>query len=791
MISASSNHDITPESPAQNSEWSFLDPTVIGQENAPFDSFSSPPGFAATNRGGAPPEADAETDSFEIDVEQYWIEKDEERLTVIFGMKKMMAKMKEEQANTAKAFQMAAKATQKLQAELEKKDSTLSQVEDVMNDLLHNLDAAEMDKEKLEKELAISRKDCKYQLDRAEESLTLVQGGPSQGAIAELIRAKAEAESRITAQKTEWESEKDSLESQLRQRCESVARLTRTLSRVANSDQWQEVQRELKELTKRAGRLPEDLEVALLECDKWKIRHDNISREHAQLRSEKASLQEQFLSEKANLKETLQEVKDFDLRRMRELKQKCKNKEASEGALKECLKRAFERMIRCSLCLETEGYSPFDTQHREICEKVSELTGENYQEPLFSYYAEHDVQSEFDCGDNGIDNDEEVVFDNQGAQVGSEELDVHGNDQGSTLDLFSAPTPSTTEDDNVTSSTTQEQEGQESPVIQEARNEREVIHTNEFQTTAADQAFPAVPEPFASPRDQRGNASSNGGQGFRIFSSAGPTIPSLNEGEGHSQDFWGNTSFATVENNPFASNPASAAESEANSSKVPPVFKIFATSQPAEVETPASEHSQAEQGIEAIEAPMEATPTITEAAFSPPQLQEFSFGGSISPADFTASFPSSTPAPNPLSNGIFSFGTQHTASVDVQAGENTAEEREVSEEDMSNLEVPTDRAPQEEPIEKTPEVTPPLETVLQNETPPQSPPAPAPYSQTPPTSPTATPPSAPPSPPPPSRSQQKRAKKAQEKAAKKAEMEARIEKARERRRVQEVMMMRC
>lgn len=112
MISASSNHDITPESPAQTSEWSFLDPPVMGQENAPFDSFSSPPGFAATDRSGASPEADAETDSAEIDVEQYWIEKDEERLLVIFGMKRTMAKMKEEQANTAKAFQMAAKASQ-------------------------------------------------------------------------------------------------------------------------------------------------------------------------------------------------------------------------------------------------------------------------------------------------------------------------------------------------------------------------------------------------------------------------------------------------------------------------------------------------------------------------------------------------------------------------------------------------------------------------------------------------------------------------------------------------------
>lgn len=796
MISSSSNHETLPESAAQNSEWSFLDPPVMVQENAPFDSFSSPPGFAAIDRSGASSEADAETDSAEVDVEQYWIEKDEERLTVIFGMEKTMAGMKEEQANTAKAFQMAAKANQKLQAELKKKKSTLRQMEDVINDLLHNLDAADMDTERLEKELANSRIDCKYQLDRAEESMTSVQGGPSQGTIAELIQAKAEAESRITAQKMEWESEKDSLESQLKERCKSVAHLTETLSRVADLDRWQEVRRELEELAKRAGQLPEDLEVALLECERCKNRHNNISQEHAQLRSEKASLQEQFLSEKATLQETLQELKDFDLRRIRELKQKWKDKKVSERALKGCLKRAFERMVRCSLCLETEGYSPFDSKHREICEKVSELTGEDYQEPLLNYYAEHDVESEFKFGDDGVADDEEVVFDNQGAQAGSEELDVHGNDQESTLELSSAPTPGTTENDSVTSSTTQEQEGQESPVIQEARNEREVIHTNDSQITAADQAFPAVPDPLDGPRDQRGNTPSNGRQGFSIFSSAGSTNPTLNEGEGRSQDFWSNTSFAAVENNPFASNAASAADLEANTNKVPPVFNLFAISQSAEVETPASEHSEAEQGTEAIESPREAAPSTTNAAFLPPQLQEFNFGGNISPAAFTNSSPyPSTPAPRPSSNGIFSFGEQHAASVDVQLEEEAAEEREISEEDMSNTEAPTEKAEEEEEppfTQKTPDVNPSEQNVTQNENLPDEITAPVPPTpQIPSPSPSPTLLCAPPSPPPPSRSQQKRAKKAQEKAIKKAEMEARNAKARERRRVQEVMMMRC
>lgn len=766
MNSSSSDHETQLESPAQTCEWSFLDRPVMGHENLPFDGFSSPPGFAARDPSGTSLEADAETDTAEVDIEQYWIEKEEERLVVIRNMEKTMVEMKEMQENTAKAFQVAAKATQRLQAELEKNKSSLRQMENVMNDLLHNLDATDMHKEELEKEVANNRKDCKYQLDRAEESLTLVQDGPSQGTFSESIQAKAEAESRITIQKTEWASEKDSLESQLRQRCESVARLTKTLSRVADLDRWQEVQKELEELTKRAGRLPEDLKVALSECDMWKNRHDNIWQEYAQLCSEKAALQE-----------TLHEVEDFDTRCIRELKQKCKQRQTSERAFKECLKRAFERMVRCSLCLETEGYSAFDTEHRDICEKVSELTGEDYQEPLLNYYAERDIQSEFNFGDNVVVDDEEVVFDNRWARAGSEELDLRGNEPESTLDLSSAPTPGTTEEDSVTTSITQEQEDQESLVIQEARKEGEVIHTNESQTTAADEVFPAGPDPFHDPRDQDGNAPSNGGQGFGIFSSSAvSTTPSFNEVEDNKQDFWSNTSFATVGNNPFASNAASAAESEANTNHVPLVFKIFATSQPAELQTPASESSEVEQGTEVTEAPREATPITTEAAFSPPQPQEFSFGGNVNPAIFSGPSPSSSTAdPNPPSNGIFSFGTQDTASVDVPAQEEAAEERGISEEDTSNIEALKKDSPL---LEKGPKTDQPEENVLQNEY------HRTPNPQTPPTSP--NPPS-----PPQSRSQQKRAKRAQEKAIKKAETEARNATARERRRVQEVLMMRC
>ena len=78
---------------------------------------------------------------------------------------------------------------------------------------------------------------------------------------------------------------------------------------------------------------------------------------------------------------------------MRELKQRVA---VSERALKKCLKEVFERMVRCSLCLETEGYLPFDRKHRAICERVSEFTGRDYQQRLMDFYddGEHDIQGE-------------------------------------------------------------------------------------------------------------------------------------------------------------------------------------------------------------------------------------------------------------------------------------------------------------------------------------------------------------------------------------------------------------
>ena len=72
------------------------------------------------------------------------------------------------------------------------------------------------------------------------------------------------------------ESEIDFLESQLKERCDSVAHLTDTLSKVADSDRWKDVQREIEDWKKRADKLLEELQAAWNECAKWKKKNVTI-----------------------------------------------------------------------------------------------------------------------------------------------------------------------------------------------------------------------------------------------------------------------------------------------------------------------------------------------------------------------------------------------------------------------------------------------------------------------------------------------------------------------------------
>ena len=126
MASGSPNDETLLASPAQGSEWSLVASPQLGKGNLRFDSFSSPPGQAASDAISVTPTEDAEPDDAEADIEKFWIEKDEERLAVINDMEKTMTELKGELINTVTAFQMALEANQKLQAEVEKKTTALS-----------------------------------------------------------------------------------------------------------------------------------------------------------------------------------------------------------------------------------------------------------------------------------------------------------------------------------------------------------------------------------------------------------------------------------------------------------------------------------------------------------------------------------------------------------------------------------------------------------------------------------------------------------------------------------------
>lgn len=238
------------------SESSYHTPKVSGKEQVSFEISSWPNESAATTSSGAFPAEKDEKDDAVAEIEENWIKKDDERLAFIANMKKEKAETDEELANTFKAFQMASEANIKLQAELKKKSASLSQTEEEINELVHSLNVADMNKETLDKELVHIRK---------------IQ--------------------------VETESENDCLETQLKERCDSVARLTETLSRVADFDRWEDVRRELEQLVIQAGCLPQQLNSALLECDDWKKKHNTIDEEHEKLLSE----HEELLSKQASL----------------------------------------------------------------------------------------------------------------------------------------------------------------------------------------------------------------------------------------------------------------------------------------------------------------------------------------------------------------------------------------------------------------------------------------------------------------------------------------------------------
>lgn len=512
-------------------------------KEAPSKSSWSPSDPAATELIGTSQAEDQEKKKAEEVTEKYWIEKDQERLEVIANMEKTMAETKGELVNTATALQMASGANLKLQAVLEKKTTSLSEMEEDRIHLVHSLDAKEIDFENLKKELALNRRYRKHHLNRAEEALASIQANPSKEAIAKVLQAKAEAESLHLVKVTEMETEIDFLKSQLEERCNSEARLTKSLSRVADFDRWKIIKQEMEEVNRRANKLPDQLHAAQLECEKWKGQYKKLWKKH-----------EKLILDQASLEQHLHNVKEFNLKLSSELKRDLMNKAArSERAFKECIKQVFERMVRCSLCLEIDGYLPFNNVHREICAQVLKLTGKDYQQALCDYYDdhhEHDIREEFISSEGDDEEEDEDEggqdLDNRG-QTGDEGSDRQENYQDNeqeyeegrianhynadlhTSDLAAGPADTAhdsssdpTEDNNVVAAAAKDEEVQESPETQEAPRKPEVVQTEEFRglfPTAAGQAMTGVTGPPGVARDPGYIASSDVVQTLDVLSS--------------------------------------------------------------------------------------------------------------------------------------------------------------------------------------------------------------------------------------------------------------------------------
>ena len=751
---------------------SSSDETLLGnptQDSLPNPSksepprgFSSPPESVATAQFGAVQVEDEITDDPDMDAENFWIEKDAERLEVIADMEKKMTEMKAELVGTVTAFQLASTANSKIQAELGNKNLILSQMEEDIDDLGHKLDVADMDNEKLKKDLARSQRDRKHQFSRAEEALALIEVDPSNEVLSKLVQDKTEAEARHESERRVMESEMGFLKSQLDERCNSVIHLTKSLARVADSDQWKEIRRELEEVMTRAGNLPDKLDAAWHECGKWKNQYDSLWKNH-----------EKLLLEQASLEKELEYVKNFDLTAMRKLRIDLESKAAkSIRTLMTCVKTVFERMVRCTLFLENQGYLSFDKEHDAIHEQVSKLTGNDYQQDLIDYYDVHDIGEYFSLGEDedegrwGFSNKGPAEFqeqDHQGTdQVNSEEgidsdsntnfftSDLAAGPKDSTPDSSSAPAPAMTGSNSVFAAAAHEEENQEATVTQKAQSEREVSHTEEAPKTfptAASQALGsssgfAYSEPIfgskaadasttSTPADRNGSdagrpftfgigrnppaslfampvADSKAESGQAFMSREPLKTPRLsNGGEGKSQDIWKDISFATAENNPFSF--------EAKSSDKASTTNLFQPSPPAQATTSSSENSHAEEGNKATG---EAAPSTTKATFFPSQPQAFNFGGSTGPVSFTGSS-SSLPARavQPASTGIFSFSGQNPVSITSHIKEKVVEDDVARDEspkgDTSKMVANKEGGA----VEETPEVRTAVEGTLESEGP--------------------------------------------------------------------------
>ena len=727
-----SNNETSLGGLVQHSESSSTASPMPDKEKMPTSNCASPPEVTSANPIRPLHVEDMKTEAAEQDAEGYWIEKDKERLEVIANMEKTMAEKKRELASTVTALKVVSDAKLKLQAELEKKTASVSEMEEDLTHLSHALDAAEMDNELLVKDLAYSRRDRQRQNKRAQEVMTLLEADPSKITIATLLQDKAKDESRLLKTLQKKDSEIESLTSQLEERCDSVAKLTANLSRVADFDRWDDIKKEFEDIRTRVDNLPDQLQASWLECEKWKGQY------------------EEAMLDQVSLEEELQNVKDSNEEAIRELRWSLMNEAAaSQRSLNECLKQVFERMIRCSLLLEASGFAPFDRKHRAICEKMLQVTGKDYQKPLLAHYDEHDIYEEFrettdDRGlssqrreDNGwgSQNCEDVVMKTGGKDFASTSTSSTNSGSGAYkvspdstsvaegVEVFSAPDPS------------QGQNEADLPVgdterlpVQEVDNtyEDDAEYSNIYNNTADD----------ADSSDGENNQESAGTPGdaeekpeqvessepLRSSEAAGVASPST-AGKG---SIWEDVSFAAAKDAPFSFQAGSTTDLGPESNEKPPGLEPFGTSQPL----------------------------------------DFNFGQMGSPVSLTGPSPSFPPPfTQSASGGIFSFKAQVPPSLTIQ------EDDEV----MPNTETAKEKAPEHDSETGSLRQTKKPKTSQLRE---QS----APDPETPDAAPSFAPST-------PTRNQ-KRAAKREKKAAKKAEQGAKNAKARERRRVQQVLMMR-
>ena len=751
----SSNNEAPTSIPAQCSSPSFFDEHLSG--------YSTPPELAEPNVIGALPVKNEESADTNLAIERYWIEKDEERLAVIADLEKTAAEVQEKLDNTTKAFRMASDANSKLQAELQKSSMCLSQQEDDMEDLSHELDAAEMGNENLEQELAQSRIDCKHQFDRAEEALILMQTRSSNETITRLLQMKASAEDRFTAYQREADSEVRDLESQLEERCNTVARLTRTLSRVADLDQWRDIEDELKDLLERAGKLPMDLEAARSECEEWKRKHASISQEH-----------EMTLKERDSLQETLKTTTEYDLKTIRDLERKLAREAATpRRALKNCLKSVFERMIRCSICLERNGYQPFDENHQAIREEVLDLTGHDYQQPLIDHYDEYEICEEFLLSDEvgeDVDYAGRVHLPNMEAQAGNTEPLLHEEGKDCEEDPTAAGKPeamNTLIFPKPASELTTSSAPFDSNSLDVGNGS-----TFDFNFGASESPLFAMPTPSSDAMPGEEAISS---KIFKISKSVKVKNHRTAE-KCSSHEDWSGTSFTPAENGSVAFEINPPAGLEDKSKDKAPICTSSETPQSAEENFSTSRLSETEDDHDA-QTTNTAAPGMTMAATVPPQLQNFAFGGSNNPFTFIAGSSSlSAVEAQPTSAPASSSNEYDSPYMTVHQKENVVEkdveEAETSRGDELKSEASAVKDPEEgssfekETSQKSQfEVDASTDSSSPNENAPD-------YPLT------------------PSRSQKRATKKAEQRAAKKAESNARNEKTQASRRVQQALLMR-